>query len=292
MNFDATGTRRALVADIMDSFEPSQHPEVLEGHITARVAFQQLARALERYADEEGFITAEDFEDYFSNLSSFIESDQAFEQMIRGTFRVDFTPAPPPEYRVYHGQIQPVHLSATNHGNIVTWQQRPSKLEERANSRVHRTQSVQERHNYIVTDWSSQKEEPEDNMNIKRKKFMDGGGPLANLSEAGAFVWDDSEARRKQKKNKSMFSTLSTQTNAEIARLSVRGHQEEEEKKEDFGFIRRSQHPLDLRPRVLNERVKQNLHGHCPFDVETSNGLEQKQEDRNLKPKSLSDFLS
>ena len=76
-------------------------------------------------------ITKEEFIEYFSNISAYIDDDEEFVRMISLGFSVDPSQKPPPpDYATRKGALRENQPKAKKvHGDLITWNQEPSTLE-------------------------------------------------------------------------------------------------------------------------------------------------------------------
>ena len=279
-NFDLTGTRKASITEIVESFTPQKHPDVRYGKSSARSLISQFTTALFRLTNGEDEIPAEMFEQYYANISTFIDSDDEFEDLIKSSYDIDFTPPPPPEFRMRHGKVSTVHLSASNHGNIVNWNQRPSKLESRAQRDINRTQSVQERNTFNFNEWASNNnnngndslEGQSSLFQMKRRGEMSNNAP----SQGNMIEWDTSTSPKP-----GIHEPLPQHLSSSHQRKKY-----EEDLESNY-----ERHPTELRRRNLNPRVHANLHGECPFGLTPEEQSRQNQTPSSNKPVSLADML-
>lgn len=83
--FAAVDTARVgvvTIARIVSVFDPSRHPQVLSGQVTASQARSVLARNLEAYADADGRVSALDFANYYGNVGAFVDNDDVYANML------------------------------------------------------------------------------------------------------------------------------------------------------------------------------------------------------------------
>jgi Ca2+-binding EF-hand superfamily protein len=117
---------------LSDKYYPVNHPDVLRGRMSEREAMKDLMHVFTAQQEEDDGKVADDiFEDYFVQLSTFVDSDDDFERFIRTAFSLDAR-APPPSLRLNRGKgINGVEVprSMQVHGDLITWNQEASKME-------------------------------------------------------------------------------------------------------------------------------------------------------------------
>ncbi len=134
---DKTGTNSINTDDVRHVYDPSSHPDVIDGKISEDEALRQFLDAFDS-GDKDGLVSFEEFLEYYTNLSASIENDYEFGSMLRTAWNLDDMPPPPPSYkRNKDGTITTKPLAGQNHGDILNWNQKPSALEARE-ARAHR----------------------------------------------------------------------------------------------------------------------------------------------------------
>ncbi len=82
------------INDIQGVYNASMHPDVIAGKLTEKEALQQFLNSFEANSHAksltkgDGFISLEEFEEYYSSLSASIDSDDYFELMIRNAWHI------------------------------------------------------------------------------------------------------------------------------------------------------------------------------------------------------------
>jgi Ca2+-binding EF-hand superfamily protein len=90
-----TGTSTVPLDMITNAYNPAFHPDVNSGSSSERVVISEMCVALTAFT-EDGTVTQEAFEEYFSNLSVGIDSDAVFAEFMKDSFNINFRKAPPP----------------------------------------------------------------------------------------------------------------------------------------------------------------------------------------------------
>jgi Ca2+-binding EF-hand superfamily protein len=84
--FDRDGSGAVQVNDMLGLYDASWHPEVKEGKRTAESVFAEFLANFETVVD--GKVTREEFAEYYTNLSAFIDTDEYFVQVVRGAWKL------------------------------------------------------------------------------------------------------------------------------------------------------------------------------------------------------------
>uniref|UniRef100_A0A7S3NJF0 EF-hand domain-containing protein n=1 Tax=Aureoumbra lagunensis TaxID=44058 RepID=A0A7S3NJF0_9STRA len=71
---------------LVQSFDASNHPHVLRGIKSKDQVFQEFIDTFD--VGPQGFVTRDDFVEYYAALSAFIEDDHDFEQLVQGVWRL------------------------------------------------------------------------------------------------------------------------------------------------------------------------------------------------------------
>ena len=85
---DKDGNGLLEPSDIVDTFDASQHPEVLSGHWTEERVFREFLDNFDVGGEKDGVVTPQEWENYYANVSSSIDNDDYFELMIRNAWRL------------------------------------------------------------------------------------------------------------------------------------------------------------------------------------------------------------
>lgn len=86
--FDATGDGVLSPEDVIDRFDPTEHPDVKSGSKKAQDVFREFLRSFEVGGEIEGKITRREFLNYYHNVSASIEHDDYFEVMLRHAWHI------------------------------------------------------------------------------------------------------------------------------------------------------------------------------------------------------------
>eukprot|EP01034_Spumella_vulgaris_P036348 gene36348-44842_t len=122
--------QKVLLDDVAQHFNPAAHPEVVEGEKSERDVMNDFVLWFSNAPGFDGFISGEDFEEYFASISPFITNDGVFESMMREMWSLSETFAvPPAEYHQRHGPPVPPPQAKQSHGDLVTWGQGKTRLE-------------------------------------------------------------------------------------------------------------------------------------------------------------------
>ena len=74
--------------DIIDTYDASKHPDVLAGKKSAEEVFREFLDTFDVGGEKDGKVTRNEFENYYSNVSSSIDDDDYFELMIRNAWHI------------------------------------------------------------------------------------------------------------------------------------------------------------------------------------------------------------
>ena len=84
---ESTGGGDTLrVSTILDHFDPSVNPTVVQGHSSSSQVTEQLLASLENGNDSNGIVLWPEFLDYFKAISISIDDDNTFELLLRNSF--------------------------------------------------------------------------------------------------------------------------------------------------------------------------------------------------------------
>ncbi|GMH53862.1 hypothetical protein TrRE_jg1605, partial [Triparma retinervis] len=193
---DKTGTQTIDLEDVKMIYDPSRHPDVQSGSMSPDECLMQFLDTFDSH-DHDGHVTFDEFLDYYSNISASVDDDGAFDGMLRTEWNLDEMPPPPPSFsRGRNGNLVAKPVAGQTHGDILNWNQQPSKLEQRAAGATrsgHRHYSAVDAHgaNKInVTNWSGCLED----------------GAQALDEEFGSLVGHKTRSNRAHEKNISVTS--------------------------------------------------------------------------------------
>lgn len=162
---DRSGCKTVLLQDIMDVFRADCHPSVVAGELTEKKAANEFVQWFTSNKTFDGFVTAKDFDYYYSSLSSSLPTDAAFIDLVQKTWdlvpdkafstdperpcpadyaavhagiggtspgspEANFLLPPPPEYRPRHNQVLEPPTAKQSHGDLISWSQQESNLEQ------------------------------------------------------------------------------------------------------------------------------------------------------------------
>jgi len=161
---DKTGNGIVDVEDLQGVYDPSNHPDVIDGKITPEEALLQVLDAFEQ-GEADGQVTFAEFTEYYKNISASIDRDDYFAQMIKTAWQLDDMPPPPPEFTKRKGVITQLPVAGRCHGDILNWKQQPSALEARQNTqnykRNYQAKDIHTGSGINVTKWASAEESQE-----------------------------------------------------------------------------------------------------------------------------------
>lgn len=95
---DRGGDGAVTVEDLARLADVSKHPDVVMGGRTERQVLEGFLSAWDRVPD--GRVTLDEFVDYYTDVSSMIEDDAVFEQMVRGCWQLPGAAGSGPALRV------------------------------------------------------------------------------------------------------------------------------------------------------------------------------------------------
>jgi Ca2+-binding EF-hand superfamily protein len=84
---DNTGDGRVTLADIQNVYNARDHPEVKAGKKTEKEVLQEFMRQWDK-EDPDGIITADEFFEYYKDVSASIDDDDYFELMMRNSWHI------------------------------------------------------------------------------------------------------------------------------------------------------------------------------------------------------------
>lgn len=84
---DKTGDGVVTWEDVKDTYDTSQHPEVMAGRMSPKEALMEFMKVFEE-GEADGVINWHEFLSYYKDLSAGIDSDDEFELMIRNAWHI------------------------------------------------------------------------------------------------------------------------------------------------------------------------------------------------------------
>jgi len=129
-SFDKQGTSEFPVETLISSYDASYHPAVISGATTERKAMASVLGSFGVKKDISSTISRDEFFDFIGNLSVFIEDDDTFETMMKGSFKLGEKEPAPPEFQSSFGFEKSAFSGKQHHGDILSWSQEPSALEK------------------------------------------------------------------------------------------------------------------------------------------------------------------
>jgi Ca2+-binding EF-hand superfamily protein len=85
---DRSGDGLVTIADIMEIYDASFHPDFASGRKTKEEVLREFMTIWETHK-KDGIVTMAEFEDYYKDVSASIDSDDYFELMIRNAWHID-----------------------------------------------------------------------------------------------------------------------------------------------------------------------------------------------------------
>uniref|UniRef100_A0A7S1N9A2 peptidylprolyl isomerase n=1 Tax=Eutreptiella gymnastica TaxID=73025 RepID=A0A7S1N9A2_9EUGL len=86
---DVNGSGAADLADVQGRYDPSRHPQVLQGNKTMQQVLQEFLAMFDSQTNPDGVVTREEFHDYYTGLSATIDADAMFDAMVRNAWVLD-----------------------------------------------------------------------------------------------------------------------------------------------------------------------------------------------------------
>jgi Ca2+-binding EF-hand superfamily protein len=85
---DADGSGILEPAELMDKYDTSMHPDVIDGKKTRTQVLREFLETFEVGEEVDGKVTYQEFENYYANISVSIDDDQYFELMMRNAWHI------------------------------------------------------------------------------------------------------------------------------------------------------------------------------------------------------------
>jgi len=85
---DKNGNGIVEPEEILDKYDATQHPDVKAGRRSANEVLQEFLDTFDVGGEVDGKVTANEFENYYNNISASIDEDDYFELMIRNAWHV------------------------------------------------------------------------------------------------------------------------------------------------------------------------------------------------------------
>ena len=126
-SLDKGGSNKISVEKFIQCYDASHHPEVQEGFSSEGSVLGAIMQGFKKSNGD--FITREEFIGFIGNLSMFIEDDDDFEAMMKGSWKLSDKEPAPPSYESKYGFGKVVFSNRQHHGDILGWKQEPSHLE-------------------------------------------------------------------------------------------------------------------------------------------------------------------
>jgi hypothetical protein len=159
---DRNGVHNITIDKFLAGYNPSSHPDIARGAKTEDMVLTSIINAFNVKVNQsfmsyvnvfffiyyyniiiqrnEDLVSKTQFDDYFSNLSTYYDNDDDFVAMVCQAFNIDKnSKAPPPDFRLGKGAERDMTpMGKQVHGDYITWNQEPSSIESRDNSKVHK----------------------------------------------------------------------------------------------------------------------------------------------------------
>lgn len=84
---DQDHTQLLSIKNIIPYYDVNTHPSIRDGKLTQDQALDQLIAHF-RYTEKPGYITMNEFLDYYLLLSAMNENDDDFERLVRGNWKI------------------------------------------------------------------------------------------------------------------------------------------------------------------------------------------------------------
>ncbi|XP_060084726.1 calcyphosin-like protein [Ylistrum balloti] len=85
---DVTGDGVVTVEDLKLRYNVQFHPKFVSGEWTEEKCLREFLDSFDSEKNKDGVVTDQEFIDYYSGVSSFIDSDQYFEEMMRKCWKL------------------------------------------------------------------------------------------------------------------------------------------------------------------------------------------------------------
>lgn len=85
---DKDGSGIVEPEDLLNSYDTSNHPDVIRGKKTPSEVLREFLDTFDVGGVKDGFVTKEEFENYYSNISASIDDDDYFELMMRNAWHI------------------------------------------------------------------------------------------------------------------------------------------------------------------------------------------------------------
>merc|ERR1711871_1029080 len=140
-SLDKGGIQKITVENFIQSYDASYHPEVQDGFSSEGTILGSIMQGMNKVNGD--YITRDEFLCFIGNLSMFIDDDDAFEYMMKGSWKLTDKEPAPPSYESKYGFDKVVFSGRQHHGDILGWQQEPSKLESMSPSKARGLKALQ-----------------------------------------------------------------------------------------------------------------------------------------------------
>jgi hypothetical protein len=120
--------------DLLGAFNASGHPDVISGDREAEDIVRELIDAFSDPSSPEDTIEYQKFEDFYSNLSAYVEDDAYFKTIMEQTWNLSDHAPQPAKHKF---------IAKQTHGDYITWKQEASHL-ERTSEQPERFKKVSE----------------------------------------------------------------------------------------------------------------------------------------------------
>lgn len=141
--FDKYGEGRVMLDTLCDAYDSTFYAKnVLKSSVKA--SMNDFVNWFVNKKDFDGFVSLQDFTEYYQNISAIVEPDALFQTlMVHSWPEQDPSREPPPPQQkqlsasskpLKRGQDSAMPVAKQYHGDVITWSQAPSALESKKNS--------------------------------------------------------------------------------------------------------------------------------------------------------------
>ena len=141
--FDKYGEGRVMLDAVCDAYDCNFYAKSIVKS-SVKSAMNDFVNWFVSKKDFDGFVSFQDFTDYYQNISAAVESDALFQELLVRSWpeqNPNLAP-PPPERKQLSASSKPLKWDQDNatpvakqyHGDVITWSQAPSSLESKKNS--------------------------------------------------------------------------------------------------------------------------------------------------------------
>jgi Ca2+-binding EF-hand superfamily protein len=144
---DRTAHAMVPLSIFLQTYDVGLHPDVVSGKFNEATVLKGVAEQFKSLSPRGvPVVTQEDFDNYFSSLSTAIEDDADFEAMMRRAWRLGDKDAPPADMirsRYKPGVIEPMPTAKRVHGDVISWTTEETDLEKREEEEFSRSHMLE-----------------------------------------------------------------------------------------------------------------------------------------------------